>query len=90
MATDLSATSTGLIEQSSTEEVLWHNMLGHAGEISSASRLESYGCGIQAFSAGTYLALIEELEVYSGKQTLDSTSFFWESTADATKANLRS
>jgi hypothetical protein len=67
--------------ESSTTEVLWENMIGQPGEISSAARLESWGCGIQAFSGGTYLALLNELEDYSETQDLDASSFFWDSAA---------
>jgi len=74
---------TGILE-SSTDEVLWHNMIGHPGEISSAQTLQSWGCGSQAFSGGTYLMLVRELEGYSAGQDLDSTTFFWDSTADST------
>jgi len=68
------------ILQGSTDEILWHNMVGMPGEISSAYELDSYGCGLQAFSGGTYLALLNQLETYSG-QALDSNAFFWGSTA---------
>jgi hypothetical protein len=68
------------ILQSSTDEILWHNMLGLPGEISSAFELDSFGCGLQGFSGGTYLALLNEMETYSG-QGLDSTAFFWGSSA---------
>ncbi len=47
--------------RSSTDEILWKNMLGQPGEIASADSGTSWGCGIQAFSAGTYLFLLEEL-----------------------------
>lgn len=70
----------GILE-SSTGEILWHNMVGHPGEISSASALESFGCGLQGFSGGTYIALLQELEGYSTAHGNDATSFFWESTA---------
>lgn len=48
--------------QSSTQEILWQNMVGCPGEISSAEELDSFGCGIQAWSAGTYVALVKEIE----------------------------
>jgi hypothetical protein len=79
------------ILKSSTEEILWHNFLGHAGEISSALELESWGCGIQAFSAGTYLALLNELDEENNQldgQTTDSNSAFWVATADSSAFNL--
>jgi len=67
--------------QSSTNEILWEHMVGQPGEISSASRLDSWGCGLQAFSAGAYLALLKELEHYSARQGADASESFWESTA---------
>ena len=70
------------ILQSSTNEILWENFIGHPGEISSAARLESFGCGAQAFSGGAYLALLQEMEDYSARHDLASMDFFWESTAD--------
>jgi glycogen debranching enzyme len=47
--------------KSSTEEILWKHVAGQAGEIASAADGESWGCGTQAFSAGTYLFFTEEL-----------------------------
>lgn len=47
--------------RSSTEEILWKHVAGHAGEIASAADGESWGCGVQAFSAGPYLLFTEEL-----------------------------
>ncbi|MEI6478298.1 MAG: amylo-alpha-1,6-glucosidase [bacterium] len=70
------------ILQSSTQEILWENMIGQPGEISSAAEMESYGCGIQAFSGGTYLAMLKEFEDYSAEHARDSISFFWDSTAE--------
>jgi hypothetical protein len=46
---------------SSTEEILWKHTAGQAGEIASAHSGTSWGCGTQAFSAGTYLFLTREL-----------------------------
>ena len=66
--------------QSSTNEVLFEHMVGRPGEISSASHLDSFGCGIQAFSGGAYLALLNDLEGYSAGHERDSTAFFWEDT----------
>lgn len=51
---------TGLLE-SSTNETLFCHMIGAPGEISSAAELDSWGCGIQGFSGGTYLAFLKEL-----------------------------
>lgn len=76
------------ILQSSTEEILWHNFLGMPGEISSAAVFDSWGCGLQAFSGGSYLALLEELEVYSMRQGSDSNASFWEATSSSRRANL--
>lgn len=59
----LRKTTLGLL-RGSTNEVLWKNMAGMPGEIASAETGESWGCGIQAFSGGTYLALLKELEDY--------------------------
>ncbi|HCG98938.1 MAG: hypothetical protein A2074_06300 [Candidatus Aquicultor primus] len=41
----------------STREILWHNYAGRPGEISSARTLESWGCGLQGFSAAAYVYL---------------------------------
>jgi len=49
------------ILRSSTDEILWQNFLGQPGEIASADSGTSWGCGIQAFSAGAYLFLLNEL-----------------------------
>lgn len=76
------------ILQSSTQEILWEHLIGQPGEISSAAELDSYGCGIQAFSAGTYLALLNQMENYSVRQNLDTKSFFWDSTARSTSATF--
>ena len=51
------------IINSSTEEILWHNFIGKPGEISIASKLDSWGCGIQAFSACTYLYYLNRLNI---------------------------
>jgi len=53
----------GRILEASTEEILYHNLIGHAGEISSAKSLDSWGCGSQAFSASTYLYLVTHLKI---------------------------
>ncbi len=45
----------------STEEILWKHVAGQAGEIASAGDGTSWGCGVQAFAAGTYLFFTEEL-----------------------------
>jgi hypothetical protein len=47
--------------RSSTEEILWKHVVGHAGEIASAKDGTSWGCGCQAFSAGAYLLFTGEL-----------------------------
>lgn len=69
--------------QSSTEEILWEHMIGQPGEISSAEHMDSFGCGIQAFSGGAYLMLVDELEGYSERQERDSIAAFWDATADS-------
>jgi Amylo-alpha-1,6-glucosidase len=55
-----SQTIARLIE-SSVEETLWKNFAGLPGEIASAQSGESWGCGIQAFSAGAFVLLAREL-----------------------------
>lgn len=45
----------------STEEILWHNFAGCPGEISSACTLDSWGCGLQGFSAAAYLYLADHV-----------------------------
>ncbi|MDI6817266.1 MAG: amylo-alpha-1,6-glucosidase [Actinomycetota bacterium] len=45
------------ILDASTRETLWHNYAGRPGEISSARALESWGCGLQGFSAAAYVYL---------------------------------
>ncbi len=47
----------------STEEILWHNFIGRPGEVSLANKLDSWGCGIQAFSASTYLFYLNKLNI---------------------------
>jgi len=47
----------------STDEILWHNYIGCPGEISSAQALESWGCGLQGFSAAAYLYLANRLPI---------------------------
>jgi hypothetical protein len=54
---------TKRIIKASTEEILWNNFIGRPGEISSAQQLESWGCGLQAFSAATYLYLVKKLQL---------------------------
>lgn len=49
------------ILKSSTEEILWKHVVGQAGEIASGKDGASWGCGTQAFSAGTYRFLTDEL-----------------------------
>ncbi len=50
---------------SSTSEVLWQNILGCAGEIASASDGTSWGCGVQGFSGGAFIAALSEIDVPS-------------------------
>ena len=69
------------ILESSTKEILWYNLAGLPGEISSAKQLDSWGCGLQGFSGGTFLALLRELEDYSTTQGNDATALFWDATA---------
>lgn len=51
------------IYDASTWEILWHNYAGCPGEISSARALESWGCGLQGFSAAAYVYLASHLPV---------------------------
>lgn len=80
------------ILQSSTKEILEENFVGCPGEISSAEKMDSWGCGIQAFSGGTYLALLNELESATKKtyneHDRDWIDCFWESTAASTSDNF--
>jgi len=52
------------ILNASTEEILWHNYIGRPGEISSAQALESWGCGLQGFSAAAYIYLTKRLSLW--------------------------
>ena len=49
------------ILKASTEEILYEGVIGHHAELSSASKLTSEGCLVQAWSAAMYIELIEEL-----------------------------
>jgi hypothetical protein len=49
------------ILDASTNEILWHNYAGCPGEISSAKALESWGCGLQGFSAAAYVYLADHV-----------------------------
>jgi len=49
------------ILEASAREILFHGAIGHSAELSSASRLESEGCLMQAWSAATFIELMEEL-----------------------------
>lgn len=49
------------IISASTHEILFSGAIGHAAEISSANRLMSQGCLAQAWSAATYVELVEEV-----------------------------
>ncbi len=46
-----------------TEEILWKNIAGAAGETQAAGNGDSWGCGVQAFSAGPYLWALKEHEL---------------------------
>jgi len=54
---------TDAIYAASTWEILWDNFAGCPGEISSARTLESWGCGLQGFSAAAYVYLTQHLPV---------------------------
>ena len=69
--------------EASTAEILWHNFLGMPGEISSAAELESWGCGLQAFSGGTYLWLLTEIEGGSSERSEHGNASFWDSGSDS-------
>ncbi|RMF05252.1 hypothetical protein D6764_05170 [Candidatus Woesearchaeota archaeon] len=49
------------IVKASSEEILFSGFIGHAAELSSASELESHGCWAQAWSAATFIELVEEV-----------------------------
>lgn len=51
------------IVDASTSEILWHNYVGRPGEISSARALESWGCGLQGFSAAAYIYLVNHVPI---------------------------
>jgi hypothetical protein len=46
---------------SSGEEILWNGAIGHHAEISSSSHLHSAGCVAQAFSAGMFIEMVDEM-----------------------------
>jgi glycogen debranching enzyme len=54
------------IVAASTEEILWHGLVGHHAELSSAAELGSRGCMAQAWSAALYLELLSEVFPESG------------------------
>jgi len=45
----------------STKDILWQGIIGHPSEISSARKQKAFGCLSQAWSAATYIELIDEL-----------------------------
>ena len=49
------------ILKASTDEILWNGVIGHAAEISSACEQRSEGCLMQAWSAATYIELVDVL-----------------------------
>ena len=49
------------ISEASANEILWKGFAGHAAEISSASKLESFGCWCQAWSDATYIEMMHEI-----------------------------
>lgn len=49
------------ILQASTQEILFSGAIGHHAELSSASRLRSQGCIMQAWSAAMYVELVREI-----------------------------
>ncbi len=49
------------IVKASTEDILWHGMIGHHSEISSAYKQDAQGCGAQAWSSAMYIEMIDEI-----------------------------
>jgi len=49
------------IKKASEEEILWHGFIGAHAEISSASKMESFGCWNQLWSNAMYLEFCDEL-----------------------------
>lgn len=49
------------IVKASTDEILWHGIVGSNSEISSSSKQESMGCLSQAWSNALYIELISEI-----------------------------
>ena len=49
------------IIQASTKEILYSGAVGHHAEVSSASKLKSQGCPVQAWSAALFIELIDEI-----------------------------
>lgn len=47
--------------KASTKELLFMGVVGHHSELSSASKFESNGCLVQAWSSALYIELVEEL-----------------------------
>ncbi len=54
------------ILEASAKEILWLGVISHHSELSSANRLESGGCWVQAWSNALYLELISEI-IFSKK-----------------------
>lgn len=50
------------IIQASTHEILWSGFVGHSAEVSSAIQLKSEGCLCQAWSAATFIELINKAD----------------------------
>ncbi|MBI5392934.1 hypothetical protein HZA96_03615 [Candidatus Woesearchaeota archaeon] len=49
------------IVDASTQDILWNGFIGHASELSSAKEQRAEGCLAQAWSAGTYIELVQEI-----------------------------
>ncbi len=52
---------TRSIIEASMKDVLWNGAVGHASEISSASKQDAFGCFSQAWSNATFVELIKEV-----------------------------
>lgn len=50
------------ILKATTQDILWFNTLGSASEISSAQNCSHLGCFNQAWSAATYIELVDEMK----------------------------
>jgi len=49
------------ILNASTREILWHGVLGHHAELSSAEKFSSFGCRAQSWSLAMYVEAIDDI-----------------------------